>query len=542
MGTITRQPINAGFRKLSDIFTGRNLRTLINARKAILEEPDTEIRDFLLFCFEGIILTASKMYKEQTRNIQSGTYYCPPIMREVYPFNLFDYKLEQALRGVIEAHDSIRDYCLLISTEDAKSLPIDDESVDYIFTDPPYSGKVQFAEANYVWETFLGFDTGYWNSEIIVSDPRGIGRTEWRSNMLTAFRECFRVLKPGRFLSLCYHDSASGTWDSVQEIMADSGFVVGDDLDRTLFIEVAQKSLKQRTSSNVQKRDLVINFRKPKRGELSSAIKISGDEDDTTFREKVLTIIRDYLLVHPGTTKDRIHDEVVSRLVRKGRMQAFDFESVLAEIAESISEPVKKNLFELEDPNLFGTHEIKRWYLKEATDHVDEAEAVREDSAAAKLEVFMDNYLKEQPERDGVHYSYLLEVFVTIRNKPRREMADWLIDYFYKTEEGTWRPPLTDEEREEKAKQRATGALRKIKSFARLLESGAPIPERLQPQSDGENADWVHQARRAGLYHQGKVIFEKSGLNLSRLEEIDENLAIDVNEDYQYCLKQLGEG
>jgi len=339
---------------------------------------------------------------------------------------------------------------------------------------------------------------------------------------------------------MTYHDTSEGTWHLVQDIMAQLGFLV-DQTEQSLFIDATTPTIHHIKDSKIVKRDLVVNFRKPRLGESNNEVVIKGDEDGYTFREKVLTIINDHLQANPGATKDRIYDEVISRLVRKGRMEAFDFDGVLTEIAFPIVQSIKKNLFEFEDPDMFGRHEVKRWYLKEESDQVDQAETIREDTAAVKLEGYIDMQLKEHPERQGVHYSDLFEQIVTM-DRPRREMADWLIDYFYKTEEGTWRPPMTDEERQEKSRQRATGTLRKIKTFARLLELDAVVPERLQPESDREIAEWVHQARRAGLFHQGKVIFEKSGLNLSRLEDVAENLAMDVNEDYQYCLKQLGEG
>jgi len=244
--------------------------------------------------------------------------------------------------------------------------------------------------------------------------------------------------------------------------------------------------------------------------------------------------------MNPGATKDRIYDEVVSRLLRAGGMQAFDFDQTLGDVAETIKEPVRKNLFEYEDPNLFGTHEISRWYLKDGSEELDEAESMKESKAAERLERFTNKYLNENPEHEGVHYSDLFEQIVTME-APRRDMSDWLMDHFYKTDEGTWRPPATEEEREEKRKQRATGALRRIKNYAKLLEQNAPVPERLQPDSDRTLADWIRQARRAALYYQGKIMFEKSGLNLSRLEEVDENLAMDVTEDYKICLRHLGE-
>jgi len=77
--------------------------------------------------------------------------------------------------------------------------------------------------------------------------------------------ECFRVLKPGRWLSLCYHDTSEGTWALIQDIMAEVGFVT-DRTESALFIETLSKSYNQYTADKVNKRDLVINFRSHSQG------------------------------------------------------------------------------------------------------------------------------------------------------------------------------------------------------------------------------------------------------------------------------------
>jgi hypothetical protein len=100
----------------------------------------------------------------------------------------------------------------------------------------------------------------------------------------------------------------------------------------------------------------------------------------------VRQIIQDYLELNPGTTKDRIYDEVVSRMVRSGQIEAHDFSELLTQVAIEVKTPILKNLFEQKAPDLFGAHEISRWYLKETELAIsDVAEMAREDAAAENL-------------------------------------------------------------------------------------------------------------------------------------------------------------
>ena len=55
---------------------------------------------------------------------------------------------------------------------------------------------------------------------------------------------------------------------------------------------------------------------------------------------------------------------------------------------------------------------------------------------------FMDQWLQKNPEQEGVHFSDIFSYYVySVTAKPRRHLADWLTDYFFQTETGTYRLP-----------------------------------------------------------------------------------------------------
>jgi hypothetical protein len=134
-----------------------------------------------------------------------------------------------------------------------------------------------------------------------------------------------------------------------------------------------------------------------------------------------------------------------------------------------------------------------------------------------------------------VHYSDLFEQYLPISDKPRRRLQDWLPEYFYKTEDGTWRPAKDEEERQAKIGLRSSGVLRRIKRFVNALQEGAPPFERDKPANAATLADWIYQCRRAGLYELGRALYEKGGL---RFDGLSEELQMQVGEDYQLCVKR----
>ena len=353
----------SNFRTVDELFTKRNLWALAVIRNGIQSDSH------LLLAFNSVLLNSSKLYRnrEGGGGGSTGNYYIAQENREMNVWNQFESKVSEYLRIKSQWCTSV-----IVSTESAiRMATIKNSSVDYIFTDPPYAEKVQYGELNFIWEAWLGFDTHWHDEEIIVNEIRGKTVKDWEAMMRMAMSECHRVLKPGRWLSLCYHDTSEGTWTLVQDIMAEIGFLP-DKSESTLYIDTGQKSYNQQRADKVNKRDLVINFRKPKPCELvSGSVTLKGTEDTATFREKLHMIVREYLTAHPGSTKDRIYDEVVSRMVRRGQMEVHNFDELLRQVADEIKEPVKKNLFEHEEPNLFETHEIGRWYLKESESVVD---------------------------------------------------------------------------------------------------------------------------------------------------------------------------
>ena len=144
--------------------------------------------------------------------------------------------------------------------------------------------------------------------------------------------------------------------------------------------------------------------------------------------------------------------------------------------------------------------------------------------------------MKENPGEEGVHYSDLFEHYIyAVKDKPRRQLTEILPDYFYKTEKGTWRLPCSEEEEDAKREARVKGIGRRVKRYLAQLEQGAVIPDSERP-NDATLAEWIRYCKRTGLYEQGRLLYEKGGLNTDNLSE---EVMVNVEEDYQVCVRML---
>lgn len=147
---------------------------------------------------------------------------------------------------------------VIISTNSASQIPgLPDNSIDYVFTDPPFGENIFYADLNIVVEAWYGVFTAV-DSEAIVDKPKHKGLREYEQMMYRAFLEYHRVLKPGHWITVVFHNSNNAVWNAIQEAMLEAGFIVAD--VRTL--DKQQRSYRQVTS-NAVKQDLIISAYKP---------------------------------------------------------------------------------------------------------------------------------------------------------------------------------------------------------------------------------------------------------------------------------------
>lgn len=148
------RPYLRGFDRVMDFFTPRNLKACVILLEAIKESQDNA----LLIALSSILAKSSHLMAQNPDGIgrvMKGTYYVGALRREV---NVWEF-YEEAFKAVKEAKEAINAAIkapTLVSCQSSSDLSaIQENSVDYVFTDPPYSGKVQFGELNFLREAFL---------------------------------------------------------------------------------------------------------------------------------------------------------------------------------------------------------------------------------------------------------------------------------------------------------------------------------------------------------------------------------------------------
>lgn len=147
----------------------------------------------------------------------------------------------------------------LVTTQSSgKLIQIPDNSIDYIFTDPPFGENLNYSELNFIYESFLGVITNN-NEEAIINDFQNKSLYEYQKLMEKCFKQMYRILKPGRWITVEFNNSKNSVWNSIQDALTKSGFIIAD----VRILDKVKGTTKQMSYMNTAKQDLVISAYKP---------------------------------------------------------------------------------------------------------------------------------------------------------------------------------------------------------------------------------------------------------------------------------------
>lgn len=118
-----------------------------------------------------------------------------------------------------------------------------------------------YSEGSFLWEAQLGVYTNN-ADEAIENSSQGKRIDDYRRIMAACFRDMYRALKPGRWMTVEFSNTQASVWNSIQTSLADAGFIVAD----VSALDKKQGGFKAVTTPTAVKQDLVISAYKPNGG------------------------------------------------------------------------------------------------------------------------------------------------------------------------------------------------------------------------------------------------------------------------------------
>ena len=258
----------------------------------------------------------SPTHFSQVNRMLNGVLYVGSQHSECSPW----YILEGKLGRMTSAFSKFRALYgkVAVSTGSSRRLPIEADTIDYVFVDPPFGFNIFYADLNALVEKWHGVVTAL-NEEAVIDDYAHKDLLDYERSMAAIFGEFQRVLKPGRWMTVVFSNSQSSVWNAIQVALQKSGFVVAE----VATLDKKQGSFKQVTSNNAVKQDLVISAYKPNGGlekrlsERGAAPESAWDFVATHLRQLPVTKGKPPLL-EMVVERDprRIYDRMISWFVR----------------------------------------------------------------------------------------------------------------------------------------------------------------------------------------------------------------------------------
>lgn len=198
---------------------------------------------------------------------------------------------------------------------DATNLAeIESQSVDFIYTDPPYGAKIPYLDLSTMWNAWLDLpvDLATREKECIEQGSLNKTRDEYYGLMEQSLKEMYRVLKFNRWLVFVFQHQDVRLWQTLRTIAKNIGF----EYIYTLRQSNGQKTMKQRQwTATMVSGQLLIYFRK---------VKKVGAEVISPLNEKSLVqCAKEYIMENDGAGFDEINDLLVTKAMNEGFLDEY---------------------------------------------------------------------------------------------------------------------------------------------------------------------------------------------------------------------------
>jgi len=351
-------PKNADARVVEELFTRRQLLALSRLYQQISQIRDVVIRDLLRFAFSATLnkcnLTYSTTKGRSEGRGNSGImhtyrYWIPKEPVELNVWNEFSQKFKNLVAVKKETNQVIGENYqrlqVIHASATALTSVIPPESVDYIFTDPPYGSHIAYLDLSTMWNAWLGFDVTAQakQAEVIEGGDLEKSRDDYARLLRDSLREMRAVLKWNGWLSIVFAHKDLSYWNVLIEAAQSEGLEYANTVVQASF----QPSRHKRAHPlSVLSGELILNLQKKRHPH-----HIRFDHANGNVHEILSEQIKELVaLQEQGLTTEDIYNQLVPRLLERGLLNALQ-NTRLGDLDELLKD------------NLFFDADVARWYL-----------------------------------------------------------------------------------------------------------------------------------------------------------------------------------
>ncbi|MEM6813342.1 MAG: DNA methyltransferase [Bacteroidota bacterium] len=299
-GILHRKGYHTGITHLHHFYTNRNLYVFSSLWNKITQYPE-KYHDALKLVFlsynssHSTLMSRVVVKKDNSDFVitgsQSGVLYISSLPVEKNIFEGVKRKLT-TLSKAFKLIETSKSEVTVINKSSTKIKGIEN-TIDYVFTDPPFGDYIPYSEINQLNEAWLDTLTEDKN-EVIINKAQGKSVNEYAELMEQVFQQLNKSLKEDGKISLVFHSAKSEVWRSLVNSFSNAGFSVllSNILDKV------QGSFKQVTSNIKVQGDPLL---------LLAKSKSINDRTDEFNKKEEVQIINE--LLHEAFTLNNDIDE-----------------------------------------------------------------------------------------------------------------------------------------------------------------------------------------------------------------------------------------
>ena len=318
-------PRNSDVPTIELLFSPRQLAQLAYLKHLIMQVSDSDIRDTLLLMFSGLLNKINLTYHASAKRTEGQgdssvfRYYRYRLAPEPATLDIMHY-FESRLKKVIAGKKELAPFITTQTIHNAQVYKgtatdlsaIPDQSVDYIYTDPPYGSKIPYLDLSIMWTAWLDLTVSTADYELEAIEGGELEKTkgEYSTLLARSIEEMYRVLKFGRWMSFVFAHKDPAYWHIIVETAEKAGFeymgAVKQSNDKITF-------KKHQNPFTVLSGQLIISFKKVKNPKSIMKVDLGAN-----IASIVMETIEGVIAQNEGASLEEINDELIIKGLELG--------------------------------------------------------------------------------------------------------------------------------------------------------------------------------------------------------------------------------
>jgi 16S rRNA G966 N2-methylase RsmD len=457
-------PFNKGVTHVNHFYTNRNLRALSLIKNKINNSHERHLpfwfTSTLPWCGKENRLHLGNYFNKGGGVITSlrGTWYIASLSVETNVFERFSHRITSS---VFKFNSEIQNVGINVqSANDIRNIK--NGSVDYIFTDPPFGANLMYSELNFVWESWLKIKTNN-KSEAIENKTQGKTLLDYQNIMTSCFREYFRVLKSGKWMTVEFSNTGAAIWNGIQTGLQRAGFVIAN----VAALDKQKGSFNAVTNPTSVKQDLVISCYKPSEQFEAAFSQHQGDVAVWDFVREHLHHLPIHVARegHTAGVVERdpriLYDRLITFYLMRGLPVPMDSSDFRAGLRQRFTE-------------IDG-----QYFLPEQAQEYEQKKALTSGVVQASLFIGTENegiawlreVLKKPQTRADLHPLWMQAITAIRKGDVLPDLSDLLNENFIQLPSGAWRVPDLNETKDREA-LRTKSLLKEFARYVAELQAG----------------------------------------------------------------------